>query len=251
MIVRVILCFTLFVSSQVAWATFEGGSRRCTSFLQRFIRRHQNVPVSEWKKHLEKLRHFESPEFRVFDRHLIARIEVMLLELDFEQRAIFFSIMGLITFDPERTYGALYYRVFDEVGIEIDPNLFDHPMSRLVYLHELRHLSDDIKSGFPPNGMTLDTLKTETAALGEGYDYLTLVNSDPEYRSDLFPKNDVAITHATDEDARTWSRRQIDDHFGVDLHAVRRLSRERYVENAIRSYGEQINSNKNDFCPYG
>ncbi|MBK7844770.1 MAG: hypothetical protein IPJ71_13965 [Bdellovibrionales bacterium] len=171
---------------------------------------------------------------------MIARIEVLLSELDPEQKAKFLSMMGLISFNPNRTYGGLYFRVLGQAGIEFDPNLQGHPMSRLVYIHELRHLSDDIKAGLPPEGMNLDTQKTEMAALGEGYNYMALVNNDPEFRMGQFPKHDIPVERSAGEDDETWAKREYDDHFGVDLYAVRKLSREEYLDRTIRAYDERI-----------
>ena len=175
----------------------------------------------------------------VFDRHLIASIEAMLGELTQEQQRIFTEIMGTIKFNPKRTYGANYYRFLGEMGIEFDPNLYGHPLSRLVYIHELRHVVDDIKSGLPPQGMTVDTLTTESAALDEGYHYLSLVNNDPDYDISRYPKNSVKPERLPDEDDVTWAKRNYDDALGVDMNAVRKLSREDYIKLTLKHYEEK------------
>jgi hypothetical protein len=252
LVTRSILTLMLLASSHAGWSTTETRSGLCAFLLKIILRQHREIPVPDWRRNLYTLGNFESAGLRVFDRHLVARIEVLLSELDPKQRTKFLSMMGLISFNPNRTYGGLYSRVLGQAGIEFDPNLQGHPMSRLVYIHELRHLSDDIKAGFPPEGLDLDIRKTELAALGEGYDYMALVNNDLEFRIEQFPKHDIPVERNAGEKDGAWAKRHYDDHFGVDLYAVRKLSREEYLDRTIRAYDERIRAqehrdNNSDF----
>lgn len=207
----------------------------CSRFVS-WISSKINQQSPGWTKHLKKLGGYGTPDLEIFDKHIVTRIEAMLTQLTPEEQKTFITIMGMIEFKRERKYGGAYYRLLGEMAIELDPHLFGHPMSRFVYIHELRHVFDDLKSGFPPAGLDLDTITTEAAALLEGYDYLSLVNNDSGFSPAHYPKNAEEPQRRMGENDQSWAKRKYDDVLGVEFNAIRKLSREEYLGKTIGYY---------------